>query len=55
MLVFWWIEPDLVSLNGCVMYSSVLSVVFQSVYGLGMVLGSLSANVLVSAPVFLKD
>ena len=55
MLVFWWMELDLVYLNGCAMYSSVFWGVFRNVYGLGMALGILSANVLGCAPVFLKD
>ena len=38
--VFWWMELDHVSLKGTAVYSSV----FWGVYGLGMALGSLSAN-----------
>ena len=55
MLVFWWMELDLVYLNGCAMYSSVFWGVFWNVYGPGMALGILSANVLGCTPVLLKD
>ena len=40
MPVFWWMELDLVSLRGSAESSSV----FWGVYGLGIALGSLSAN-----------
>ena len=40
MPVFWWMELDLVSLRGTAESSSV----FWGVYGLGIALGSLSAN-----------
>ena len=49
MSVSWWMELDRVSLKGSAMSSSV----FCSVYGLGMALGSLSANGQVCVPVLL--
>ena len=40
MPVFWWIELDFVSLRGTAESSNM----FWGVYGLGIALGSLSAN-----------
>ena len=48
--VLWWVELDLVSLKVSALFSSV----FWSVYGLGMVLGILSANRQSCVPVLLK-
>ena len=48
--MFWRMELDLVSLKSSVMSSSV----FWGVYGFGMVLGSLSANVQGCVPIFLR-
>ena len=50
MPVFWWIELDLVPLKG----SSRSNSVFSGIYGLGMALGSLCANVWGCVPVLLK-
>ena len=50
VLVLWWMELDLVYLNG----SSVSSSVFCGFYGLDMALGSLSDNGKVCVPVLLK-
>ena len=47
--VLWWVELDLVSLKG----SALSCIVFWSVYGLGMVLGSLSANGQSCVPILL--
>ena len=47
--VLWWVELDLVSLKVSALFSSV----FWSVYGLGMVLGILSANRQSCVPVLL--
>ena len=47
VLVFPWVELDLVSLEGSALSSSV----FGSVCGFAMALGSLSANVQSCAPV----
>ena len=51
MPVFWWIELDLVPLKG----SSRSNSVFSGIYGLGMALGSISANRQDYFPVLLKD
>lgn len=50
MPVLWWMELDIVSLEGNAMSSGV----FWCFCGLGMALGSLSANEHVCLPVLLK-
>ena len=50
MPLFWWLELDLVSLKG----STISNSVFWGVYGLGMALGSLSANGQCCVSVLLK-
>ena len=50
MPVFWLMELDHISLKGTALYSSV----FWGVYGLGMALGSLSANGQCCVSVLLK-
>ena len=49
--VFWWLEPDCISLKDSAMSSNV----FCGVYGFGMALGRLSANVQGCVPVLLKN
>ena len=51
MPLFWWLELDLVSLKG----STISKSVFWGVYGLGMALGSISANRQDYFPDLLKD
>lgn len=49
--VFWSMELDLISLKG----SALSSIEFGDIYGFGIALGSLSANVQHCVPVLLKE